>query len=92
MKVAALHQRISLRIGVDVAAEDQNPLNESPYTAYAAGHQGDDNADDSLFVIPQVKLMDSPSAEEDSQQTRDQLCFGCIIPLLFLAVLPRFHN
>jgi len=64
-----LHQFISSGISLDATGKNHDALDESPDTANTAGNKRDNDPDDTLLGISEIELMNSPAAEENTQQT-----------------------
>lgn len=72
-----LLQRYALAVHIDPAGEDHDALDKPPDGGYdgsqAAGDDGDDQLDDGLCDIAQIKVMYTQAPKEDAQEPGHQL-------------------
>ena len=58
-----------MSVSIDVAAQDQYALYESPDTTDSASDKCHDDADDAFFGVTKIKLVNSPRTKENSQES-----------------------
>ena len=69
----SIGQRIAARVGADLAAEDQNPFDQTPDgTGNAAAEHEQDHLTDPFFVIAEIEVVNAQPAQKDAQQSGDQ--------------------
>ena len=60
-------------IGVQGAGQQTDQVDQSPDAAANAGAAGQDDLDDAVLVVAQVEIVDAEAAQEEGQQSSDQL-------------------
>ena len=68
-----LGERHPVGVGVHVADEDHDPLDEAPDAEQAAGDDAGDDLDDALLGVAQVEAVDAEAAEQDAEDAGHHL-------------------
>ena len=68
-------KRIAVRIGIDVSGEDQDPLDKAPNRADTAAANGENQLSDRLSGESEIKVMNSPATEKNTEKACRHLGF-----------------
>src|SRR6266487_4486565 len=78
--LSLLPKRPALDVGRDGAADqDENAFDEAPQAADAAREDRDDDLSDADANVAKIESVNAEVADENSQQTRDELGFAQVI-------------